>query len=82
MVKPFPIALKNEVCWGAGLTNGAVASAMLIVDSGNREDTPAKVDDCNDILEASGEVVVGSVGEKSCFDTFGWQHTSLEQEGP
>ena len=37
MVKPFPNALKNDVWRGAGLTFGAVASAMLIVDSGNRE---------------------------------------------
>ena len=82
LVKPFPDALKNDMCWGAGLTNGAAASAMLIVDSGNREDTPAKVDEINDMLEIVGEVMVGSVGDKSCFDTFGEQHTSFEQEGP
>ena len=82
MVKPFPDALKNDMCWGAGLTNGAVASAMLIVDSGNREDTPAKVDECDDTLKVGGEVVVGIVGAKGCFETFGAQHTSFEQEGP
>ena len=37
LVKPFPDALKNDMCWGAGLTVGAAASAMLIMDSGNRE---------------------------------------------
>ena len=62
LVKPFPNALKNDVWEVAGLTNGAAASAMLIVDSGNREDTPAKVDECDEILKVGGEVVVDSVG--------------------
>ena len=60
MVKPFPNALKNNVCEVAGLTNGTAASAMLIVDSGNREDTPAKVDEYDETLEVGGEVVVDS----------------------
>ena len=82
MVKPFPNALKNDVWEVAGLTNGTAASAMLIVDSGNREDTPVKVDESDETSKVGGEVVVDGANGWCCFETFIGQHTSLEQEGP